>query len=104
MTQGQLFDLDRVEVLRGPQGTLYGRNTTAGAVNFLTANPTDVFTAGLTAEYSSLGEFKSEGYVSAPASDRFRIRISGATDQGGAWQTNRAWKMIIANQQMAYAA
>jgi outer membrane receptor protein involved in Fe transport len=50
-TQGLLFDVSRVEVLRGPQGTLWGRNTTGGAINFLTNGPTDSFHAGLDATY-----------------------------------------------------
>ena len=52
-TQGQLFDVDRVEVLRGPQGTLYGRNTTGGEINFITNRPTADTHAGLTFEYGS---------------------------------------------------
>ncbi|MEG0819755.1 MAG: TonB-dependent receptor plug domain-containing protein, partial [Brevundimonas sp.] len=53
MTQGLIFDVDRVEVLRGPQGTLYGRNTTGGAISFVTKRPTDELSAGLMTEWGS---------------------------------------------------
>ncbi|MCC3263153.1 TonB-dependent receptor plug domain-containing protein, partial [Paenibacillus polymyxa] len=49
--QGSLFDIDHVEVLRGPQGTLFGRNTTAGVVSIKTNDPTDTLKAGLDAQY-----------------------------------------------------
>lgn len=88
-TQGLLYDVSRVEVLRGPQGTLYGRNTTGGAVNFVTNLPSDVFSAGISADYSSHGEFKGEGYVSGPIADGLAFRLSAVTKQGGAWQKNR---------------
>lgn len=89
MTQGALFDIDRVEVLRGPQGTLYGRNTTGGAINFISRKPTDRFAAGLDAEYGSFNLLKAEGYVSGPISDTLKFRFSGITEQGGAFQHNR---------------
>jgi outer membrane receptor protein involved in Fe transport len=89
-TQGALFDVERVEVLRGPQGTLYGRNTTGGAINFITRKPTAEFSAGIDAEYGSFDLFKVEGFVSAPIGDTLRVRVSGITEQGGAFQTNRA--------------
>jgi iron complex outermembrane recepter protein len=88
-TQGLLFDLARTEVLYGPQGTLYGVNTTGGAINFITNKPTDDFQLGTTAEYDSHGEFISHGYLSGPISDGLDYRIAAITDQGGAWQTNR---------------
>lgn len=88
-TQGLIFDLQRTEILYGPQGTLYGINTTGGAVNFITNKPTDSLTAGLTAEYDLHGEFLSDGYVSGPVADNLDFRLAGITDQGGAWQTNR---------------
>ncbi|MES3027639.1 MAG: Plug domain-containing protein [Pseudomonadota bacterium] len=51
MTQGALFDVSRIEVLRGPQGILYGRNTTGGAVSIITNGPTREFDAGVNASY-----------------------------------------------------
>ena len=63
-TAGQLFDVNRIEVLRGPQGTLYGRNTTGGQINFISNRPTAETHAGITAEYGSHNEVNAEGYVS----------------------------------------
>ncbi|MHA7873328.1 MAG: TonB-dependent receptor plug domain-containing protein, partial [Hyphococcus sp.] len=89
MTQGVIFDVERVEILRGPQGTLYGRNTTGGAIKFVSARPTEQFAAGLVVEGGRFGRIDTEGYVSGPVSDAVRVRLSGATANGGAWQVNR---------------
>ena len=88
-TQGQLFDIDRIEVLRGPQGTLYGRNTTGGEINFISNRPTVDPHAGLTVEYGSFDEFMSEGFISGPLTEGLLGRLSFSTTQGGAWQYNR---------------
>ena len=88
-TAGQLFDIDRIEVLRGPQGTLYGRNTTGGEINFITNRPTADTHAGFTAEYGSHNEFKGEGFVSGTIAEGLTGRLSLATEQGGGWQRNR---------------
>ncbi|WP_206610285.1 TonB-dependent receptor [Croceibacterium ferulae] len=89
MTQGLLFDIARVEVLRGPQGTLYGRNTTGGAVNFVTNRPTDALGAGATLELGRFGALLGEAHLNAPLADGVSLRLAGATQQGGAYQTNR---------------
>src|SRR5712672_4362857 len=88
-TQGQLFDIDRIEVLRGPQGTLYGRNTTGGQINFISNRPTADTHAGFTAEYGSHNDVNAEGYVSGSITDGLLGRLSVATEQGGAWRRNR---------------
>ena len=89
-TEGALFDLARVEVLRGPQGTLYGLNTTGGAVNFVINKPTADTHAGLSVDYGSFGALTAEGFASGSIAENLLGRLSLATEQGGAWQWNRA--------------
>jgi iron complex outermembrane recepter protein len=88
-TQGQLFDIDRIEVLRGPQGTLYGRNTTGGEINFISNRPTAETHAGASLEYGSHNEANAEGFVSGTIAEGLLGRLSVATEQGGAWQRDR---------------
>ena len=65
----QNFDMDRAEVLRGPQGTLFGRNTSGGLVHFISRKPTREFAAYLEAGLESYGTFKTEGMVNGTISE-----------------------------------
>jgi iron complex outermembrane receptor protein len=74
----QLFDVDRIEVLRGPQGTLFGRNATGGLIHFITHKATDKQVNGyLEAGAAEFGTYSVEGAVGGPLSDRVRGRIAG---------------------------
>ncbi len=74
----EFYDLSQAEVLRGPQGTLYGRNATAGVVNLVTARPTDQFEAMASLEIGNYGERRPEGMLNIPiVDDRLDIRIAG---------------------------
>lgn len=73
------FDLERVEVLRGPQGTLFGRNTTAGAVNLITAKPTEEFEAYARVSGGKFELFETEGALSGPLTDKILGRIAWKT-------------------------
>ncbi|HZU63860.1 MAG TPA: TonB-dependent receptor [Novosphingobium sp.] len=78
-----LFDMQRVEVLLGPQGTLYGRNSNAGVVNFISADPE--FRTGGHAQigYGNYNALNSELAVNLPLSDKLALRIAGASEQHG---------------------
>jgi iron complex outermembrane receptor protein len=87
MSRGLMFDIERVEVLKGPQGDLYGRNTTAGQINFVSRKPTDEFTAGVNVGYGSYSTFDLEGFVSGGLGENVRGRVAMRTVQSGeGWQ------------------
>ena len=97
-TQGQLFDIDRVEVLRGPQGTLYGRNTTGGEINFISNRPTAETHAGASLEYGSHNLVNAEAFVSGTVAPTLIGRLAVATEQGGAWQRDRINGLSLGDQ------
>lgn len=72
-----MFDLDRVEVLKGPQGTLYGRNSSAGAINIIARKPTQTKEADLSATYGNYNTLKLQGAVNLPLGKIAAIRVAG---------------------------
>ncbi len=74
----EFYDLSQAEVLRGPQGTLYGRNATAGVVNLVTAKPSDQFEAMVSGELGNYDQRRFEGMINLPVvDDRLDIRLAG---------------------------
>lgn len=87
MTRGLVFDTERIEVLKGPQGDLYGRNTTAGQINFVSNKPSDEFGAGLIGSYGNYSAWEVEGFVSGGITDSVQGRLAFKTTQrGDGWQ------------------
>jgi iron complex outermembrane receptor protein len=84
------LDLERVEVLKGPQGTLFGQSATGGAVNYITAKPTDKFAAGLDLSDERFDKQTISGFISGPLSDTVKARFAVRAIQGGAWQYSQS--------------
>ncbi|MFO1464849.1 MAG: TonB-dependent receptor [Steroidobacteraceae bacterium] len=80
-----LFDIDRIEVLRGPQGTLYGRNSTGGLVQFVSKQPTAEWNGFVDASYGSFSEKRVEGGFGGPISDNLQFRLSGIYHHNTGW-------------------
>ncbi len=81
-----IFDLQRIEVLKGPQGILFGQNSTGGAINYIPAAPTKQLAAGISATVGSYNLFTEEGYISGPLTDTLRVRLSQRVDTASGWQ------------------
>lgn len=73
----QYFDIERIEVLRGPQGTLYGKNAVGGVVNIATMKPKFDFESKIRAGYGNYNAFTLDGYVTDSISDNAAVKISG---------------------------
>lgn len=80
------LDVERVEVLKGPQGTLFGSNSTGGAINFIARKPTDHFEAGGSATYGRFNQADLSAYVSGPLSDTLSVRVAAEHRGLGDWQ------------------
>ncbi len=85
----EFYDVGQVEVVRGPQGTLYGRNATAGVVNVISAKPTDQFEAMLSADWGNYTNRRYEGMVNIPlVADTASLRIAGEWTKRDGYTTN----------------
>jgi len=84
-----LYDIERVEVLRGPQGTLFGRASSGGLAHFISKGPTDQFEGFMFAEYGSFDTTNVEAALSGPFSDTVRGRIAGRLEDSDGWWENK---------------
>ena len=84
--EGVSQDLDRLEALKGPQGTLFGENSTGGAINYIAAKPTQDFHTGGSLTYGRFNEVDTDGYVSGGLSDTLSARISARYERHDDWQ------------------
>jgi len=91
LNSGPVFDLQRVEVLKGPQGTLFGRNTTAGLINLVTNKPTDRFAAMGRIEVGNFGTTNVEGMLSGPLTTGLAGRLALRRDYSSdGWQRSQS--------------
>lgn len=87
--EAEFYDVQRVETLRGPQGTLYGRNATGGVVNIITAKPVfDEFQADVKGTYGSDNTFKGKGMMNVPLGDKAALRLAGSALTRDGFATN----------------
>ena len=87
--EAEFYDVERVETLRGPQGTLYGRNATGGVINVITAKPVfEEFQADAKLTYGNYNTFKAKGMLNIPIGERVALRLAGSLMQRDGYVDN----------------
>jgi len=86
MASHAAFDLERVEVLKGPQGTLFGQNSTGGAINYIAAKPTETWQVGGDISYGRFNQIDGNAYISGPISENAGIRLAMTGLNSDDWQ------------------
>ena len=86
MTAGAFLDVDHIEVLKGPQGTLFGENSTGGSINVIPVKPTAKFAAGTEFTVNNFGQIENDGHIGGAVTSTLNARFSYSTTQFGAWQ------------------
>ncbi len=86
LTNGATLDLERVEVLKGPQGTVFGNNATGGAINYIARKPTDRLIAGADVSYGRFNDADIMGFVSGPITSTLSARVALRLNKSDEWQ------------------
>lgn len=97
----QMFDMERIEVLRGPQGTLFGRNATGGLLHFISRKPTDAAEGYGELTFGEFDQIKFEGAVGGPLTETVRGRVAVATNYHDGYIENRIGKDLRGDESYA---
>ncbi|HET7811556.1 MAG TPA: TonB-dependent receptor [Steroidobacteraceae bacterium] len=92
-------DIERIEVLKGPQGTLFGRNSAAGAISIVTTQPQDHFDSLLRARFGEYGKQYYEGMVNTPIGEDFALRVNGVYSKSDGWMQDATTGADLAPEQ-----
>ena len=101
MTEQASLDLERVEILKGPQGILFGQNSTGGAINFIAAKPTDDFHAGAELGYGRFNTVEEQGFISGPLAPTLTARLAMSATSGDDWQYNYVRNAVPSNSYLS---
>ena len=86
MTQAAFLDIDHIEVVKGPQGTLFGENSTGGSINVIAARPTSAFTLGTELSVDNFGQVENQSHIGGALASTLNARLAVSTTQFGTWQ------------------
>jgi iron complex outermembrane receptor protein len=86
MTQAAFLDVDHIEVVKGPQGTLFGENSTGGSINVIAAKPTSAFSLGTELSVNNFGQVEDESHIGGALAGTLNARLAVSTTQFGTWQ------------------